>query len=197
MEYLMALEFAFSNLKVFALDDEVAVLIPLHHRLRSSCDAALKEDIVLLVGDMANGGLCQGWGDKNGKLQSGVEAVLAVLCPALVSTLVLKLHVADGEAAVASADKPRVKQAGVELPAVSQPGHTGLRHPICCAFQGDLLPKQHGLAGGSHKERRWLWCCGFWQGFQLQSCPRGGDSSHPALVGGSIPNVDAGDLKSP
>ena len=58
MEYLMTLEFAFSNLKVFALDDEVAVLIPLHHRLGSSCDAALKEDIVLLVGDMANGGLC-------------------------------------------------------------------------------------------------------------------------------------------
>ena len=89
MEYLMTLESAFSNLKVFTLDDKVAVLIPLHHRLRSSFDAALKEDIVLLVGDMASGGFCDGWGNKNGQLEPCVEAVLAVLRPALVSSLVL------------------------------------------------------------------------------------------------------------
>ena len=57
MEYLMTSTFAFSNLKVFALDDKVAVLVPLHHRFRPPFDAALKEDVVLLVGDMADRGL--------------------------------------------------------------------------------------------------------------------------------------------
>ena len=56
-EYLMTLRFAFSNLKVFALDDKVAILIPLHHRLRASFHTALEENIVLLIGDMADRGL--------------------------------------------------------------------------------------------------------------------------------------------
>ena len=78
-----------TNLKVFALDDKVAVLVPLHHWLWTSIDIALKEDIVLLIRDVAGRRLCKSWGDQNGQFEPSVEAVLAVLRPALVSSLVL------------------------------------------------------------------------------------------------------------
>merc|ERR1719320_92586 len=91
---------ATNHLEILALDNKVTILEPLHHGLRSTRDFTVKQNIIFLIRHKAHWLLLETRSHHHRELHPGIQAVLRVLCPALVAPLVTKLHPPDGEAAL-------------------------------------------------------------------------------------------------
>ena len=105
-------------LEVFALNDEVTILKPFNFWFRATIDLTVKEDVILLVGDMVDRRLDQGGGKVHPELDPAVLTVFCVLSPALITSLILQTEVVDGEAAAAGPDVAAAQEPQVHLPAV-------------------------------------------------------------------------------
>jgi hypothetical protein len=124
-------------LKVFTLDDQVSVLVPLDGGLGHAVDFTLELDVAFLDRNNILRSTQKTGRDQNFKDGGRVDRVFRVLRSALISAFVIDFDVFDLEASLADPQEPGVKVVEVDGGAVLQPGHVGLGDAVGGAVQGD------------------------------------------------------------
>ena len=124
-------------LKVFTLDDQISVLVPLDGRLRHAVDLTLELNVAFLDRNNILRPTQKTGRDQNFQDGGRINRVLSVLRSALVSPFVVDFDVFDLEATLTDPQEPGVKMVEVDGSAVLQPGHVGLGDAVGGAVQGD------------------------------------------------------------
>ena len=124
-------------LKVFALNDEIPILVPLDGGLGNAVDLTLELNVALLNRDNVLGTAKEARSHLDLKDRGRVHRVLRVLCPALIRSLVLNPDVFNLQTSLSDSQEPRVEVVEVHRSSVLEPRDVGLGDTIGGAVEGD------------------------------------------------------------